>query len=766
MTPTDDENTFSSISKDSMHPLPAPRRNMSPPKQYLDHYSQAKDHELPPKSRKPDPSKSLLDLSESDEEQEERREASPPENVMSPSPTPTYIQVAKAPKVDLELQMPRPMITVATTRIDPSANRRHDDEVSNAPASENGDVNDVATFRKYQSMENRNVDTKSLNNLLASFNRGNTGRDEGLSSGRGSSHDIPPLLHQASAALETATSNPSLETYLTDARRQLESKTIRLARDAEAEAMSRRQMHQNQTTAYYSTRRYSMDDLERINIDFEKQETRIKLEVEQKIYEMFENEYVTVAYKDVKRQLEILGGKWYDEVRLWLMSAASSSKTISALDYHLILECIDLLNKFYMTMEQHEHVLQNLVSERNGRYLQISIAPLMAFGDTSRAAEAERRFWIDEQEQQLLAKKESLKRSREHASGVELVVLEVIKSLKRKFEEVVDGVNGVVFQFHPSALPDLFRRFFDADKGRNMPLAVHSDADYIVPKAVVDVLRECMHNLSDLLGLIKLALDFQNEPQIKMMEAKCSLQVAEDHARNAGVTSPAVTNAACSAGLAKVLPSELKRLREDQIERLRLTQEELIDVLRRLNNMVIAFEKEPRLPTVPVRSNEGQAQSSQSWSGHAESDLLPSHAPLGLHNSYDGGRWGSHMPIHQNLGNIGVSSNQQSQMQQHSPSHPHQQHNQHLLQSQHGQMSHHNQLPPVGGLHHGGQQGGQTGQNSYLLQQQMQQQQQLQQRLGSMSQQQQQQGIPALRTMLGNLRAVSKLIFTYLSSFS
>ncbi|KAF3930882.1 hypothetical protein ABW19_dt0204779 [Dactylella cylindrospora] len=691
--------------------------------------------------------KSLLD------EDEEKRPPSPPENLLSPSPTPTYIQVAKAPKVDLVLQMPRPIVTVPTMKLDPSS-RRQDDEMSTVAESELGDSADYGSYSQYAVPTNGNyrpIDPKNLVTLLSGFNRGNTNRNGGLVSGPTSpSQDIPPLLHAAYAALETATNNPSLENYLNDARRNLEQKTLNLLRDAESEAVSRRQLHQQQANMLYSTRRYTAEELQNANIDFEKGEAKIKLEMEKKAYLLFENEYVEVCYKDVKRQLEILGGRWYEDVRVWLLEAAASTKTTTALDYHLILECIDLLNKFFTTMEQHEHVLQNLVSERNGRYLQVSIAPLLQFGDTLRAQDAERRFWADEQERQLIAKKDALKRAKEHSNTIELVVTDVIRGLKRKYEEVVDGINNVIFQFPQPVIPDLFRRFFDYDKNRNHPPPHHSDADFIVPKPVIELLRDGTGNLSDLLGLMKLAMGFQNEPQIKVCEAKCSLQVAEDHAQTAGVTSPSQTSAACSAGLGKVLPPEIKRLREEQTQKLALIQEDLIDILRRLNAMVSAFEKDPRLPSSlassqhyapqPQPQPQHQHHHSQSWQGSSDMGASSHQSGNGMYND---NRWSGQMT---GLGHQ-ISHNQHSLLQQAQQSglghHQSQMHSQHVQQQHHGQLG---GLP--GGLHNLIQQqshiAGSGLSNTYL-------QQQSQQRGPSM--QSQQQAVPALRTMLGNLRA-------------
>lgn len=398
----------------------------------------------------------------------------------SPSPTPTIDQVANAPKVDLELQMPRPVPSVPAIRIDPSARRRlYEDDASTvvSEAQSKGGENEQigqpgATpfplgFKRgsdasdYGPRDIRPVDTKGLLTIISAFNRGNSaanGPDQNGAEPPPSTADIPPFLHMAYAALDTAVNSPSLETYLSEARRGLENVTSQRLHQFNTESHQRQQRTQVHTAQLYRTGRLTFADTERMRDEYGQEEARRKMEVDTEIYHIFENEYVEVAYKDVKGQLEVLGGKWYEEVRLWLFNAstaASNGRSASgepgvggtALEYHLLLEAIDLLNKLHITMEEHEHVLQSLVSDRNARYLQVSVQPLLSVGETARAADAERRFWIDEQERQLRGKMEGVKRAKEHAKAVERVVQELVSGLRVRFKDVVEAVYSVIFQF-------------------------------------------------------------------------------------------------------------------------------------------------------------------------------------------------------------------------------------------------------------------------------------------------------------------------------
>ncbi|PWW75239.1 hypothetical protein C7212DRAFT_281504 [Tuber magnatum] len=573
-------------------------------------------------------------------EMSERKDA-PPDAPMppqqTPSPTPTIDQVANAPKVDLELQMPRPVPSVPAIRIDPSARRRFDDDASTVASethSRGGQEDAVGnagntpfpfTFPKvgsggsYGPQEIRPIDAKGLMAVISAFNRGNSAANGGPSPSGGdpppSTADIPPFLHMAYAALDTAVNSPSLDTYLSEARRSLETMTSNRLNAFNNESHTRRHRNQAHTAALYNTGRFTFADIERMRDEFEQEENRRKMEVDKEIYLMFENEYVEVAYKDVKGQLEVLGGKWYEEVKVWLFNASAAASSGgrnngggntatgtgsggTALEYHLLLEAIDLLNKLHITMEEHEHVLQSLVSDRNARYLQVSVQPLMTVGETARAADAERRFWIDEQERQLRGKLEGVKRAKEHAKAVERVVSELVGGLRNRFKDVVEAIYAVIFQFPPGVLPQLFRRFFDSNPGpgvtHSQPSSQHPGSEssspassfYIIPKEVIQMMVDSIQTLGEIVGLIKLAMDFQNAPQIRVCESRTALQVAEDHARNNGVTAPAATAAACSQGLAIRLPAALKRVREEQVEIGEKGMGEMMEALRKLQNFL------------------------------------------------------------------------------------------------------------------------------------------------------------------------------------
>ena len=528
----------------------------------------------------------------------------PPE---TPSPTPTFVQVANAPKVDLELQMPRPVPGIPAIRLDPSARKRvEDDDTStiadsdhNRPdsdAGQRGQPGATPFYPKFSKLKenHRPIDIKNLTSVITAFMKSGSGPDAGP--------DIPQFLHMAYQALDTATHSPSLDTYLSDARRRLDTRTNQITTKYNTEAVARKQQQAVQVDSYCN-RGATYEEVESVEKRFQQEEAQRKIEVEAQIYQVFENDYVEIAYKDVKGQLEVLGGRWYDEVKTWLLntaagaaeSAGRSQPSGTAMHYYLLLEAVDLLNKLHVSMEEHEHVLQGLVSDRNQRYLQVSISPLIMQGNTEDATEAERRFWMDEQGRGLVARADSVKRASDHAAAVERIVSDFIKGLKCKFEEVVRETYEVIFKLPPSTLQtQLFRRFFD-DIGSNKITLVHlpDGENLAVPLEIIGVIGESVQTLSDIVGLIKVSLDLQAQAQMRKCEAQCSLQVVQEYNRKNGVTAPQITANAVTAGLALGLPGALKRLSEEQVRTVADVLEESMDVVRRLGALVAALKKDP-----------------------------------------------------------------------------------------------------------------------------------------------------------------------------
>jgi len=233
-------------------------------------------------------------------------------------------------------------------------------------------------------------------------------------------------------------------------------------------------------------------------------------------------------------------------------------------------------------MEEHEHILQSLVTDRNARYLHISVAPLLHASETVRAADAERRYWIDEQERQIRSKIERGKRVAEHRNTIQQITDHLITALRKRYGEVLEAVWTVVWQFPPTIQPTLLRKFFD-ENTLPLPTPTHSNTEsYTLAAENISALTDAVATLADIVGVIKLALEFRHQPAIRVVEAQLAIQIAEEHARANGVTAPTATATACAKGVKGRLPAALKRVGEECRREADGICQGLVEVLERL----------------------------------------------------------------------------------------------------------------------------------------------------------------------------------------
>lgn len=209
-------------------------------------------------------------------------------------------------------------------------------------------------------------------------------------------------------------------------------------------------------------------------------------------------------------------------------------------------------------------------------------------------------------------------------------------------------------------MPQLFRRFFDDNAGANLNSpglpqehnGSPASSFYVIPKEVLQAMVDAVQTLGEIVGLIKLAMDFQNAPQIRVCEATTALNVAEEHAHNSGVTAPAATAEACSQGLALRLPAALKRAREEQIEMGEKAMGEMMETLRKLQNFLttvsakggrIDFMGVAPPPMAQSQSQQSQ-QSHQSHQSH-QSNQSQQHTPQQQHQHQHGGQQLPNLPM-------------------------------------------------------------------------------------------------------------------------
>lgn len=230
----------------------------------------------------------------------------------------------------------------------------------------------------------------------------------------------------------------------------------------------------------------------------------------------------------------------------------------------------------------------------------------------------------------------------------------------------------------PGVLPQLFRRFFDDNAGSGnigSPSVSQSgngspaSSYYAIPKEVMQSMVDAVQTLGEIVGLIKLAMDFQGAPQIRVCEATTALQVAEEHTRNSGVTAPAATAAACSQGLAIRLPTALKRVRDQQVELGEKGMGEMMEALRKLQGFLTTVSSEGgrvgfmgvALPPPPPAMTQTQSQqSSQSQQHQQHTPQQQQHTPQQMQQH---GQQLPMLPMLQPMIQVGQWAGQQSGVQ-------------------------------------------------------------------------------------------------------
>lgn len=181
---------------------------------------------------------------------------------------------------------------------------------------------------------------------------------------------------------------------------------------------------------------------------------------------------------------------------------------------------------------------------------------------------------------------------------------------------------------------------------------------------------DAVQTLGEIVGLIKLAMDFQGAPQIRVCEASTALQVAEEHARNSGVTAPAATAAACSQGLAIRLPAALKRVRDQQVEIGEKGMGEMMEALRKLQGFLTTISSEggrvgfmgvalPPPPPAMVQTQSQQSSQSQHQQ-HTPQQQQQQHTPQQMQQH---GQQLPMLPMLQPMVQVGQWAGQQSGVQ-------------------------------------------------------------------------------------------------------
>lgn len=130
----------------------------------------------------------------------------------------------------------------------------------------------------------------------------------------------------------------------------------------------------------YSRGDLNYDEMERLNLDFEREEGKIHCESEEEDFKSFDAEVVTPAHRDLHERITAAGAAYADLVNLIKVRKpmVSEEEGPELLEYLTALKWI-----FDIRETLHQHVFE-MLSQRNERYKSLIIAPLRHARDQGR----------------------------------------------------------------------------------------------------------------------------------------------------------------------------------------------------------------------------------------------------------------------------------------------------------------------------------------------------------------------------------------------
>jgi hypothetical protein len=155
-----------------------------------------------------------------------------------------------------------------------------------------------------------------------------------------------------------------------------------LGKDAFATESQRRRISQaERIQGLYSRGDLHYDEMERLNLDFEREEAKIQHEAAEEEFKAFDAEVVTPAHRDLHERISAASAAYADLctlIRARNPLASDSDQQPELLEYLTALKWI-----FDVRETLHKHIF-DLLAERNERYKSLILAPLRNARDQSR----------------------------------------------------------------------------------------------------------------------------------------------------------------------------------------------------------------------------------------------------------------------------------------------------------------------------------------------------------------------------------------------
>jgi len=200
------------------------------------------------------------------------------------------------------------------------------------------------------------------------------------------------------------------------------------------ESQRRRISQAERIQRLYSRGDLHYDEMERLNLDFEREETKINHEAEEKDFKAFDTEVVTPAHRDLHERISAATAAYADLIAL--IKARNPNLAADSEEQPELLEYLTALKWVFDVRETlHQHVFE-MLTERNDRYKSLTLGPLRSARDQSRFQSTSAFFVQDAATRLAEFNKQKILRHEQFMDFVENQVTLGVEEARSRFWEV------------------------------------------------------------------------------------------------------------------------------------------------------------------------------------------------------------------------------------------------------------------------------------------------------------------------------------------
>ncbi|KAI5853794.1 hypothetical protein BZA05DRAFT_417889 [Tricharina praecox] len=171
-------------------------------------------------------------------------------------------------------------------------------------------------------------------------------------------------------------------TMLKDLQQRFAEKTGKTKDSFVTESQRRRISQAERIQRLYSRGDLHYDEMERLNLDFEREETKINHEAEEEDFKAFDVEVVTPAHRDLHERINAATAAYSDLIAL--IKARNPNLAADSEEQPELLEYLTALKWIFDVRETLHQSVFEMLTERNERYKSLTLGPLRTARDQSR----------------------------------------------------------------------------------------------------------------------------------------------------------------------------------------------------------------------------------------------------------------------------------------------------------------------------------------------------------------------------------------------